>query len=48
MKTAVDKDGYLLGLEHLSVLDGGAYSSFGVITAYYNGSLLTGPYRLPA
>ena len=23
MKTAVDKDGYLLGLEHLSVLDGG-------------------------
>ncbi len=48
MKTAVDRDGYLLGLEHLSVMDGGAYSSFGVITAYYDGSLLTGPYRLPA
>lgn len=47
MKTAVDKDGHLLGLEHLSLLDGGAYSSFGVITAYYNGSLLTGPYKLP-
>jgi len=47
MKTAVDKDGHLLALEHLSVLDGGAYSSFGVITAYYNGSLLTGPYKLP-
>ncbi len=47
MKTAVDKNGYLLALDHLSVLDGGAYSSFGVITAYYNGSLLTGPYKLP-
>lgn len=47
MKTAVDKDGHLLALDHLSVLDGGAYSSFGVITTYYNGSLLTGPYKLP-
>ena len=47
MKTGVDKDGHLLALEHLSVLVGGAYSSFGVITAYYNGSLLTGPYKLP-
>ena len=47
MKTAVNREGYLLALDHLSVLDGGAYSSFGVITTYYNGSLLTGPYRLP-
>jgi 4-hydroxybenzoyl-CoA reductase subunit alpha len=28
-------------------MDGGAYSSFGIATVYYAGSLLGGPYRLP-
>ncbi|MCP4105111.1 MAG: hypothetical protein GY749_06185 [Desulfobacteraceae bacterium] len=28
-------------------LDGGAYSSFGIATVYYAGSLLGGPYKLP-
>ncbi|MBX7098180.1 MAG: molybdopterin-dependent oxidoreductase [Myxococcaceae bacterium] len=27
------------------LIDGGAYSSFGLVTAYYSGQLLTGPYR---
>ncbi len=47
MKTGVDKDGKILALEHHAVLDGGAYSSFGIATTYYNGSLLSGPYRIP-
>ncbi|MBU2550331.1 MAG: molybdopterin-dependent oxidoreductase [Proteobacteria bacterium] len=47
MKTGVRKDGTLLALEHRCVLDGGAYTSFGIATVYYAGSLLGGPYRLP-
>jgi len=41
------KDGTLKALRHQCVLDGGAYASFGIATAYYAGSLLGGPYRLP-
>ena len=29
-------------------IDGGAYSSFGLVTTYYSGQLLTAPYRMPA
>ena len=47
MKTGVKKDGSILALEHKAYLDGGAYSSFGIATVYYAGSLLGGPYRLP-
>ncbi len=47
MKTGVKKDGTLMALEHECYLDGGAYSSFGIATVYYAGSLLGGPYRLP-
>jgi len=32
---AVDKTGKIIGHKHLSVLDGGAYSSFGIATIYY-------------
>ena len=46
--TGVKKDGILMGLKHQCYLDGGAYSSFGIATVYYAGSLLGGPYRLPA
>jgi 4-hydroxybenzoyl-CoA reductase subunit alpha len=45
--TGVDRDGKLLFLDHEALLDGGAYSSFGIATAYYAGSLLAAPYRLP-
>jgi 4-hydroxybenzoyl-CoA reductase alpha subunit len=47
MTLGVDKEGKIQAHEHLSVLDGGAYSSFGVATIYYNGSLLHGPYWIP-
>ena len=29
------------------LIDGGAYGSFGVVTSYYNGVLLQGPYKIP-
>ncbi|MFZ0726642.1 MAG: molybdopterin cofactor-binding domain-containing protein [Desulfobacterales bacterium] len=47
MTTGAKKDGTLLALQHECHLDGGAYSSFGIATVYYAGSLLGGPYKLP-
>ncbi|QTA92900.1 xanthine dehydrogenase family protein molybdopterin-binding subunit [Desulfonema magnum] len=47
MKTGVKKDGTIMALEHQCYLDGGAYSSFGIATVYYAGSLLGGPYKMP-
>ena len=46
-KTGVKKDGSLIALHNTCYMDGGAYSSFGIATVYYAGSLLGGPYRLP-
>ncbi|MCP4751256.1 MAG: molybdopterin-dependent oxidoreductase [Proteobacteria bacterium] len=45
--TGVKKDGTLMALKHECYLNGGAYSSFGIATVYYAGSLLAGPYKLP-
>lgn len=47
MTTGVKKDGTILALKHECYLNGGAYSSFGIATVYYAGSLLGGPYKLP-
>jgi 4-hydroxybenzoyl-CoA reductase subunit alpha len=47
MTTGIDRDGKLVFLDHDALLDGGAYSSFGIATAYYAGSLLAAPYHLP-
>ncbi len=47
MSVGVKKDGTLMALQHEAYLDGGAYSSFGIATVYYSGSLLGGPYKLP-
>jgi 4-hydroxybenzoyl-CoA reductase alpha subunit len=47
MTIGVKNDGSLVFLDHQACLDGGAYSSFGIATIYYAGSLLGGPYRLP-
>jgi 4-hydroxybenzoyl-CoA reductase alpha subunit len=47
MTMGVDRDGLLLFLDHEALLDGGAYSSFGIATVYYGGSLLGAPYKLP-
>ncbi|MEW5994853.1 MAG: molybdopterin cofactor-binding domain-containing protein, partial [Candidatus Zixiibacteriota bacterium] len=46
MTTGVRRDGTLTFLEHHCIMDGGAYSSFGIAAVYYAGSLLGGPYRL--
>ncbi|WP_300459130.1 molybdopterin cofactor-binding domain-containing protein [Desulfobacula sp.] len=45
--TGAKKDGTLVALKHECYLDGGAYTSFGIATVYYTGSLLAGPYKLP-
>ncbi|MHC4778879.1 MAG: xanthine dehydrogenase family protein molybdopterin-binding subunit [Planctomycetota bacterium] len=47
MELGARQDGTFLYLKHKNVMDGGAYSSFGIATVYYAGSLLGGPYRLP-
>ncbi len=47
MTTGVKKDGTLVALKHSCYLDGGAYTSFGIATVYYAGSMLGGPYKLP-
>ena len=46
LTTGAKKDGTLLALKNECYLEGGAYSSFGIATIYYAGSLLGGPYRL--
>lgn len=46
-KTGAKKDGKLTGVSSRILIDGGAYSSFGLVTAYYAGQLLTGPYDFP-
>jgi 4-hydroxybenzoyl-CoA reductase subunit alpha len=47
MSVGAKKDGTLVFLDHKCTLDGGAYSSFGIATVYYAGSLLGAPYHLP-
>lgn len=41
-------EGKLTSVEAKTLLDGGAYSSFGLVTTYYSGQLLTAPYEMPA
>jgi 4-hydroxybenzoyl-CoA reductase alpha subunit len=47
-RTGVTRDGRLTGVDAKIHLDGGAYSSFGLVTTYYSGQLLTAPYRMGA
>ncbi len=47
-RTGVTRDGALTGVDATIHIDGGAYSSFGLVTTYYSGQLLTAPYRIPA
>ncbi len=48
MKLGVMNDGTMRALENKAILDGGAYTSFGIATVYYSGSLVGGPYKLSA
>jgi len=42
-KVAGTKDGRITAVESDILVDGGAYHSFGLVTTYYSGQLLTGP-----
>ena len=41
MTTGVDRDGRILGVHANFIMDGGAYTSNGIATAYYSGALVT-------
>jgi 4-hydroxybenzoyl-CoA reductase alpha subunit len=43
MKVGATRDGKLTAVDAHTNIDGGAYSSFGLVTAYYSGQLLTLP-----
>ncbi len=45
LKIGVKRDGTITAVESKIYLDGGAYTSFGVITAYYAGSMLPTLYK---
>ena len=47
-RTGATRDGTLTATDARTVLDGGAYASFGLVTTYYSGQLLTAPYRMGA
>ncbi len=44
---ATDAQGQILAYDIEALIDGGAWSSFGTVTTYYNGVLAMGPYRVP-
>ncbi|MFK5855574.1 MAG: molybdopterin-dependent oxidoreductase [Bacteroidota bacterium] len=45
-KVGMNKDLTLSVIDADIIIDGGAYGSFGVVTSYYNGVLLQGPYKV--
>ena len=47
-RTGINRDGALTAVDAKIHIDGGAYSSFGLVTTYYSGQLLTAPYTMPA
>ncbi len=47
VRIAADADGTLLAYDIHALIEGGAWSSFGTVTTYYNGVLAMGPYRVP-
>jgi 4-hydroxybenzoyl-CoA reductase alpha subunit len=46
-RTTANKRGQITGVDAKILIDGGSYSSFGLVTTYYAGQLLTGPYHFP-
>jgi 4-hydroxybenzoyl-CoA reductase subunit alpha len=47
LKIGVKRDGTITAVQSRIVLDGGAYTSFGVITAYYAGGMIPTLYHIP-
>jgi 4-hydroxybenzoyl-CoA reductase subunit alpha len=48
LKVGVKRDGSITGMHFQSLLDGGAYGSYGVASTYYTGALQTVTYDVPA
>lgn len=46
-RTGVKEDGTLVGVDLETLLDGGAYGSYGVASTFYTGALQTVTYKLP-
>lgn len=46
-RTGVTKNGQIVGLDLQTLLDGGAYGSYGVASTFYTGALQTVTYRIP-
>ncbi len=46
-KTGCDADGKITAVDSKILIDGGSYSSFGLVTTYYAGQLLCGPCHFP-
>ena len=47
-RMGLDAEGRVVALDARTLIDGGAYSSFGLVTTYYSGQLLCAPYALPS
>jgi 4-hydroxybenzoyl-CoA reductase alpha subunit len=47
LRTGVTKDGRITGLDLQTLLDGGAYGSYGVASTFYTGALQTVTYQIP-
>ena len=47
MKIGMKKDGTITSVQQKSVLEGGAYSSFGIIATYYSGAMVPTLYKIP-
>ena len=45
-KTGASRDGRIKAVDANTILDGGGYSSFGLVTTYYSGQLITAPYSM--
>ncbi len=46
-RTGCDREGRITAVDSRILIDGGAYSSFGLVTTYYAGQLLCGPCHFP-
>ena len=44
-KTGASRDGKIQSVDARILIDGGAYASFGLVTTYYSGQLLSAPYE---
>jgi 4-hydroxybenzoyl-CoA reductase alpha subunit len=47
-RLGLKKDGVITGMQFQTILDGGAYGSYGVASTYYTGALQTTTYHIPA